>query len=259
MSIGVRRDISATVLLSDWNLPRLTVKSWTYLMNAFEVWLDHYFDRPPGDLEPLAWYHNADDPPTEWSLRYEESDTPVAQAERIRRLFSDAGALLRPYSDEQVGHGLNAIVNPACVGDMVALTEGQVPAELREAGLRSIVTLFAEVFAPRLDAAHPGYVDPQGDAEAGQRVHPLDFICYMFWDVAPLVASRGDTQFEVLEATLALDSAACQRAALHGLGHGDSAARDKVGQIIRRWLETHPDAPDELRDYAVQAASGRVQ
>jgi hypothetical protein len=37
----------------------------------------------------------------------------VAQAERIRRLFSDAGALPRPYSDEQVGYGLDAIVNSA--------------------------------------------------------------------------------------------------------------------------------------------------
>ena len=226
---------------------------------AFEAWLEYLFDRPASDLEDPPWYHRVDDRPTEWTLRYQETEPPAAQAERIRRLFSDAGALLRPYSDEQVGHGLNVIVNPACGGDIRVLEGGQIPSALRAAGLRSIVTLFAEVFAPRLRAAHPGYVDSPGRSESGQRVHPLDFVCFMFWDIAPLAPGGDDIMLEVLEATLALDSAACQRAALHGLGHGDSAARDKVGQIIRRWLETHPDAPDELRDYAVQAASGRVQ
>jgi hypothetical protein len=226
-------------------------------MNAFEAWLAYLFDRPPSDLEPTPWYWT-DDRPTEWALRYEESESEVAQAERIRRLFSDAGTLLRPYSDEQVGHGLNVIVNPACGGDIGVLAGGQIPSALRAAGLRSIVTLFAEVFAPRLRVAHPGYADPWQHSAPGQRVHPLDFVCYMFWDVAPLVPSGDDTMLEVLEATLALDSVACQRAALHGLGHAYFAAGDTVPEIIHRWLRAHPDAPDELRAYAVQATTGRV-
>jgi hypothetical protein len=233
--------------------------------DAFEAWLEYLFDRPPSDLEPTPWYHRIDDPPTEWTLRYEESDSPVAKAERIRRLFGDAGTLLRPYSDEQVGHGLNVIVNPACGGDIWVLAGGEIPSALRAAGLRSIVTLFAEVFAPRLRVAHPGYVHPWQHSESGQRVHPLYFVCYMFWDVAPLVPSRDDillevleAKLEVLEATLALDSVACQRAALHGLGHEYFAAPDKVPEIIHRWLQRHPHAPDELRAYAVQATTGRV-
>jgi hypothetical protein len=230
----------------------------TYLMEAFEAWLEHLFDRPPSDLGPTPWYHRWDDPPTEWTLRYEENDPPEAQAERIRRLFSDAGTLLRPYSDEQVGHGLNVIVNPACGGDMRALGDSQIPSDLRAAGLRSIVTLYAQVFAPRLRAAHPGYVYPWQHSESGQPVHPLDFICYMFWDVAPLMPSRDDTLLGVLDATLALDSVACQVAALHGLGHWYSAAPDEVPEIIHRWLQRHPNAPEELRAYAGQASRGRV-
>jgi len=80
----------------------------------------------------------------------------------------------------------------------------------------------------------------------------------MFWDVAPLVPSRDDTLLEVLEATLALDSEACQRAALHGLGHEHSAAPDKAPDIIHRWLQRHPNASDELRAYAVQASTGSI-
>jgi hypothetical protein len=234
-------------------------------MKAFEAWLEHLFDRPPGDLEPVPWYHRAEDPPTEWTLRYEESDPRWRRPNGSGVLFSDAGTLLRPYSDEQVGHGLNVIVNPACGGDIGVFAGDEIPSALRAAGLRSIVTLFAEVFAPRLRAAHPGYVDPWQRSEPGQRVHPLDFVCYMFWDVAPLVPSRDDilpevlgAKLEVLEATLALDSIACQRAALHGLGHEYFSARDKVPEIIHSWLRRHPHAPDELRSYAVQATTGRV-
>jgi hypothetical protein len=54
-------------------------------------------------------------------------------------------------------------------------------------------------------------------------------------------------------------SAACQRAAaaLHGPGRWHHAAPDEVPWIVRRWLRGHPQAPDELRAYAVQASAGR--
>jgi hypothetical protein len=83
----------------------------------------------------------------------------------------------------------------------------------------------------------------------------------MFWDVAPIVPGREDTVREVvkvLEATLALDSAVCQHAALHGLGHWHHAAPDEVSLIVGRWLQGHPQAPDKLRDYAAQASVGSV-
>jgi len=224
-------------------------------MDAFEAWLEHLFDREPGESEPVPWYIG-ESRPTEWTLRYEEGDTPVAQAERIRRLFSDAGALLRPYSDEQVGYAVES-----AGGDIRAFGDGRVPSALRAAGLRSIVTLFAEVFAPRLGAAPPGYPRPWERSAPGQPLRRLDYVCFMFWDIAPIVPGREDTEREVLkalEATLALDSAACQRAALHGLGHWHYAVPDEVERIVGRWLRANPLAPDDLRDYAVQASAGRV-
>jgi hypothetical protein len=226
-------------------------------MDAFEAWLDHLFNREPDELEieGAPWYVG-ESRPTEWAVRYEEGDTPVAQAERIRRLFSDAGTLLRPYSDEQVGYGVAAIVDSAA-GSIRVLGDGRVPSALRAAGLRSIVTLFSEVFARRLPTARP-----RDSAESRQRMHHLDYVCYMFWDIAPIVPGREDTTREVLkvlEATLALDSAECQKAALHGLGHWHYAVPDEVSRIVGRWLRDHPRAPDELRDYAVQASAGRVQ
>ena len=225
-------------------------------MDAFEVWLEHLFDREPGDFE---WYLG-DDRPTEWTLRYEEGDTSAARAERIRRLFSDAGALLRPYSDEQVGYGLDSLVFSAG-GDVAVLGDDRVPSALRAAGLRSIVTLFAEVFAPRVRAARPGYGRSREPSEAGQPLPKLDYVCFMFWDIAPIMAGEDITRevLAVLEATLALDSAACQRAALHGLGHWHGAAPDEAARIVRSWLQGHPQASDELRAYAVRASAGHVQ
>jgi hypothetical protein len=176
-------------------------------MDAFEAWVEHLFDRGADEFEPVPWYLG-DSRPTEWTLHYEEGDTPVAQAERIGRLFSDAGALMRPYSDEQVGYGLDSLVFSAG-GDIMVLGDGRVPSALRVAGLRSIVALFAEVFAPRLRAAVSEY------APVGQLSQP-------------------------------------------GLGHWHSAAPDEVSRIVGRWLQGHPQAPDKLRHYAVQASAGSV-
>jgi hypothetical protein len=45
-----------------------------------------------------------------------------------------------------------------------------------------------------------------------------------------------------------------QRAALNGPGHWHHAAPDEVPWIVRRWLQGHPQTPDELRAHAAQAA-----
>ena len=227
-------------------------------MDAFEAWVDHLFNRGADEFEPVPWYLSGSRP-TEWTLHHEEGATPAVRAARIKRLFSDAGALLRPYSDDQVGYGLDSLVNTAD-GDIMVLGDARVPSPLRAAGLRSIVTLFADVFAPRVPAARPGYGRPW--APSGRPQYQLDYVCFMFWDIAPIGPGREDTAREVLkvlQATLALDSAACQRAALHGLGHWQHRAPDEVSRIVRGWLEDHPQAPDELRAYAVQAAAGRVR
>jgi len=217
-------------------------------MDAFDAWVAHLFDRPPRDLRRKPWYHRHDAPPTEWTLRHGRRDSATARAERIRRLFDNAGQLLRPYSDEQVGHGLTVIIDPAFGAEILAIRGGQIPSALKQAALRSIVTLYAEVFAPRLRGK---------DSEQGRE--PLSFACFMFWDVAPLVPSGDPTVLDVLERTLALESVPCQRSALHGLGHEYPRSPDEVPRIVDRWLARHPYAGEELRAYAESARAGTVQ
>lgn len=217
-------------------------------LEAFEAWVRYTFDRSSEELTKPVWYHRIDNPPTEWELRYAaEINDPVATAIRIRHLFSNSGALLQGFSDDQVGHGLSFIVDGSLGGEIHVLGNRDVPPVLRITGLRSIVTLFREVFAARLSA--DGAVSRQ-----------LDYICFMFWDVANLAYADGETVLDVLEQTLALGSEPCQRAALHGLGHEYWSTRDRghVTDIVDRWLTRNPRVAGALRDYAERAQIGDV-
>jgi len=61
---------------------------------------------------------------------------------------------------------------------------------------------------------------------------PLNYVCYMWWDEFPSIASAGDSDLPMLhdaalrtmERILLLSSLACQESALHGLGHWQHAA-----------------------------------
>ncbi|GAB4058121.1 hypothetical protein [Catellatospora paridis] len=204
-------------------------------MNGFEAWLAYLFDRPADD--DGSW----DDQPHEWFDRYARQDTPAATAERIRELFGNAGSLLRRHSDDQVACGVRDIVDDG----LGVLRSRQVPVVLRTTGLRSIVTLFAEVFAARISVEQPRN-EPQ-----------LQSVCFMFFDIAPLDLG-DDTVLDVLEDTLALPSVPCQRAALHGLGHAHCQAPQAAQAIVDRWLARHRHAPQEVRDYATAARAGQV-
>ncbi len=178
----------------------------------------------------------------EWLERYARHDRPAAMAERIRHLFSNAGAILGPYTDDQIARGLMDIIDG---GELYAFNTGQLPVVLRTTGLRSIVTLFTEIFAVRIAVEDP------------QLRPKLERTCFMFFDAAAINLG-DDTVLDVLEEILALPSIPCQRAALHGLGHAHFEAAHHAQVIVDRWLKTHPGAPQELRDYATAARDGNV-
>ncbi len=199
-------------------------------MEGFEAWVTYLFDRPPGRQAESWW----DERPNEWLQRYAVHDKPVPIAERIRHLFCNAGTILASYSDDQVARGLIEIVDG---GDIHVFNTDRLPVVLHTTGLRSIVTLFAQVFAPRIQVEHP------------QQEPMLQHLCFMFFDMASIDLG-DDTVLDVLEETLALASVPCQRAALHGLGHAHMKSPQHVQAIVDRWLERHPHAPPQLRDYA---------
>lgn len=195
-------------------------------MDGFDAWLAYLFE---------------DDSDDAWFSHYAATDTPVARAERIRHLFGNAGSLLSGYADDAVSDGVRTILD----GDIGVFFDKKVPVVGRTRGMRSIVTLFAEVFAPRIQH------------EVDQRTPKIQHTCFMFFDIGPIDLG-DDTMLDVLEEIAALPSIPCQRAALHGLGHAHFHVPGDVEPIVDRWLRRHRDAPLELREYAQAARAGQV-
>ena len=129
--------------------------------------------------------------------------------------------------------------------------------------ISSIYTLFERFFAPRC-ASHLSHLDRAGKSTDE---HPLNDICYMWWDIAPVCGSsqgldRAELDaacLDVMRMTLDLDSDTCRESALHGLGHCYFEYPTQVKAIINRFLDRHPDLRVELRAYAWAARAGRVQ
>jgi hypothetical protein len=84
-----------------------------------------------------------------------------------------------------------------------------------------------------------------------------DSLCYD-WHCGNRSRDRGgedqlmqDVIFETLTKILALDSVACQTAALHGFGHLHHPSTE---QIIGAYIRGKPKIDPELKEYALAAA-----
>jgi hypothetical protein len=134
-----------------------------------------------------------------------------------------------------------------------------VPVDARVRCLRSFVTVFRDVLAPRC-TPHLSHLDEPGAAA-------LNAACYMWWDILPFAARPDEASGHVLGAAaldamaemLALDAIACQESALHGLGHWRHRWPAEVTRIVDAFLRRNPTARPELVAYAKAARAGCVQ
>lgn len=216
---------------------------------TFEHWLSYVFDRPvaePGQ----EWY---------WDAAANGWDEPAAEAlQFMTRAFEGAATLLEPYSDAQLNQGLWYLADNACSSHMFALFDPSLPWADRRRGLRSLQGLYEQCFARRC-TPHLGHLDEPG---AG----PLNPVCYMWWDILPIAPQPGDPAragldreiLGVMEATLGLDSIACQESALHGLGHWQSSYPRRVTEIVETFLQRRGNLRPGLRAYALNARRGCV-
>jgi hypothetical protein len=213
---------------------------------AFEDVVRHLFDHPYTDP---AWHRDVD--ADYWPA------TPAREAEVLTRLFRDAGTLLTPYTDDQVGQGLWYIASPSCSSHAFCAVDASVPLPARLELVASIGDLFRQVYARRLPAVL-GHLGEGG---------PLATSCYMWWDEFPWYLEPEDTTRRELDArmlatlgeVLALDSAPCQEAALHGINHCAVHPPPEVQAIVDRYLASGRVARPELVRYAKLARTGHVQ
>lgn len=215
----------------------------------FKGWLEHVFNRPVTRPE-WFWETTAE---ADWEPAQDDFLAYIAQA------FERPEAAFRRFSDSQIAQGLNFLISPSCSNDMFALKDNHIPWHKRQRAVRAISTIFRDLFAKRClpVLSHLG----------GEGGGPLNGVCYMWWDVIPVFSDPQKTEqkdldreiLATMQSTLELDHVACQESALHGLGHWSHYHQDCVEKIIDQFLTRREKLRPELRQYALQARTGRVQ
>jgi hypothetical protein len=213
--------------------------------------LRYLFDRPvPAPGEP-EWYWDLDEPafqatPLEWT--------------RIQTLlFARAGTDLAPYSDEQVGMGLNHVMSNNA-GDIPHMAHDPfVPLDDALRMLQAMPYLWRDCIGPRLAQVSARI----GSGTAGR----LGFVCYMWFDVWPTfwnarhLPQWRDALWQLFCEMLDMPCREVQIAALHGIGHDGRDLQRPPGILnerVERFIRQVRD-DDELITYARAAASGMVQ
>jgi hypothetical protein len=216
---------------------------------VYNAALRYLFNRPVPDKNGREWYWDIDEP--------EFDATPLQWTHIQTVLFANAGTDLAPYSDEQVGMGLNHVMsnNAGDIPHMV--NDPSVPLADAMRMMRALPTLWRDCLGPRLSKA---------PSDIGSRSDRLYFVSYMWFDVWPTfwnakdIPEWRDAMWRVFCEMLALPWREAQVSALHGIGHeGSRLNRPKE-------LKAHMDAfirnvknDEELKNYAQAAARGMVQ
>jgi hypothetical protein len=173
----------------------------------------------------------------------------------LTRLFSDGSNVLRWFSDAQIAQGLDGLINISAVGDQPWMRDPVTPAEERAAAWVA-GAFFAETLAPRCSPTL-GHLSEEGAA--------LNNRTYMWWEDYPGLTRPDDPQrgmidlaeLACLESILALNSVACQEAALHGLGHW-VRREPRCETIIDAYIAADRAPRPELVAYAKAARSGCI-
>lgn len=215
---------------------------------TFEQWIDGIFDHPVSIPE--------------WFFADLDADTCVEDDETnvdyLARLFIDGDRLLQRFDDAQVNQGLNMIANVSCSDHAFSITHPGASWPARQRAIRAIYDVYSKCFARRCTQALSHLNEPAS---------PLNYICFMWWDVFPARFDPEDPSREgeadeyigVMQRCLSIAHHACLEGALHGLGHSQMYYPEKVEPIIDRFLQERTDLRPELVKYALRARDGAVQ
>ncbi|MBX2874836.1 MAG: hypothetical protein KTR30_22120 [Saprospiraceae bacterium] len=195
----------------------------------------------------------------DWRFELYLEEPQISKRELVKyliRMFENYESDVAHYSDWQIAKGLEYIFNNTFSDWVFALREGPAPLEDRIMAIQGLKTIFSQCFEKRC-APSLGHYSEEGN--------PLNFICYMLWDISPL-AYCEDIQdkealyqavTEVMEYSLQLNNKACVESGLHGLGHlvmFYPRASRMIERNIRRFRRIDP----RLRSYAKNAMTGCI-
>lgn len=225
------------------------------MTETYQTQLNYVFQRPV--TEP-AWFWQAG---AEADEPFNGED-PLTVFDFMAQLVHTPATGLAGYSDDQIGQGLQFIFSGDCSGLSHAFKSAPVSFEQREEVLRKLWHLFRDVLVPRCP--------PVLAARSQEKLLPLPYICYMFWDVCPLSGQWpgvGKTErrayYEavawVMQQCLTVPNPAVVESGLHGLGHMVIDYPAVATPILDAYLARYKNRQDALAQYARAARTGGIQ
>lgn len=211
--------------------------------------LRYLFDRPVSEARGQEWYWSLDEPHFE--------ATPLEWTRIQTVLFANAGTDLAPFSDDQVGMGLNYVMDNGLSNVPFAAVQAGVPLDEAMRMMRAMPALWRDCIGPRLVGVH----EPIGSASSR-----LGFVCYMWFDVWPTFwkvwhePRWQDAVWRVLRDMLGTPCREVQVAALHGIGHERKhiGQQDEIDRTLAAFIRSIDDTDTNLKTYAESARQGMV-
>ncbi|WP_208347414.1 hypothetical protein [Pseudaestuariivita rosea] len=218
-------------------MPRTVIDIRNASLDQFK---DFVFDHAVHSIgSDQVWYHQFD-----LEIRFDDEHN----ARCFIKMLTDAKGLLSKYDSEKLEQGCWAMFSGFDGNLNYLIWDSAIPIKTKEDLIASMYFIYRDLFA----------VDPLGEA------------CEMWWDglayeIHPLKRADPennphdkriqDAMFEVLSKILLLESVHCQSAALHGLNH---VAHPDTENIVKKYVESHPELSEADIDYAYRCAKGNA-
>lgn len=210
--------------------------------------LRYLFDRPvPADNE-AEWFWNMDEPKFE--------ATPLQWVHIQTVLFANSATDLKPYSDEQVGMGLNYVMSNGVSDVSHMVNDRSVPLVEAMRMMKALPALWRDCIGPRMGDAQ--------QTESGKK--RLGFACFNWFDAWPSFWSAKhipewrDAMWNVLCDMLSSPWRDVQMAALDSLADdGCYLERSEQVQALIEAFVSNLRGDEELRTFALHAASMNTQ
>lgn len=213
--------------------------------------INYLFDRPVPEGQMQEWYWDDDlEVFIATSLEWTRFQTAI---------FANAAVDLGDFNDEQVGMGLNYLVDSGKSDVPFAAIETSVPLDEAMQMMQAMKRLWRDCIGPRMSSVHA----PIGSGAGGR----LGYVCHMWFDLWPTfysvqnIPAWGDAVWDVLSDMLTVPCRAVQIAALHGIGHEVNRLdrQEVIDAKVLAFVASLNGADAELRSYAEAARVGNVQ
>jgi hypothetical protein len=207
-----------------------------------------------------------------------EEENPISSFTFLETLFLNPAHDLKPYSDDQIGLGLNFIFNSSCSNMTHDFLSEYVPFERKIKAINTLFALFRDVLNPRTPEVLSAF--------SQEKLSKIGYVCYMFWDISPMssaanfsfleaktkteaaqepyINSKMETHYfytaiaNVMKQCLDLSNPACVESGLHGLGHLAFSHPKIAVPIIDNFLKNTKKHDEMLVRYASMARTGMI-